>query len=119
MGVSSGTTGDIVNPGECLAKAIVELLNDVCKTDRLSMHNLIEFRQPASPTLVDHPTIQTAGDATNPTFGLLGLLNGICGVVPATGAGWIQAVYSGDDKECGELLHFKVASPPKENTHAK
>lgn len=65
-----------------LAERIVELLNDLYHQDPQAMHNLVEQRVRCNEILAAHPTVPVtrAEDNNGGMLGVLGLLNGLCGV---------------------------------------
>jgi hypothetical protein len=102
-----------------------KFLNEVFELDRDAVSTLIETRVPCSKKMKDHSTIQVTRfgdlDPVHPTpsddqpmVGLLGLLNGFCGVFTEgtrKGCGPIVAHY--DDNDLKTVTHFsKGDSPP-------
>ena len=87
-------TGVPSNPE--LAGHLVALLNDALTHDPQAVQCLIDNRVPCNMDLANHPTIQTLCTQNGFSVGLLGLLNGLCGVT-STGSGHIVAVYEDDD----------------------
>lgn len=91
-----------------LADALIARLNEVI-TDpevRADVHRLVETRVPCGHVTADHPSIQVQINGEDPTFGFIGLLNGIVGAMPGgvrAGWGYIAAVF--DDQ--GQLLRFE------------
>ena len=90
------------------AERLVKLLNEILKTDPIALACLINNRVPANTSLANHPTVQTFMDGNGFTVGLLGILNGLCGVT-ADGLGHIVAVYS--DDPIPVLLQFALNEP--------
>lgn len=85
----------------------VEVLNDIFKTDKDAIRNLIEYRVPCNDALKDHPTVQVLckEDGSDPKVGLLGIINGIFGVNENdSGNGFIWCQFDED----GELLGFSL-----------
>lgn len=93
-----------------LADLLIERLNMLIANDdvRKDIEALIATRIPCSQTTLDHPTIlagwpTSAQDAgMPPTFGFLGLLNGIVGALPdgpRVGWGYITAFYDAEGEE--------------------
>lgn len=72
---------------------VCELLNEALRLDPDAIDALFRHRVPCNESLAAHPSIQVT---TEPTVGLLGLLNGLFGIQPATdlhpGFGPISAV---------------------------
>lgn len=92
--------------------AIVAFLNRLVEADRDCIELLIESRRPCNKTMADHPTVQVHEAAGLYSVGMLGILNGFCGVFddgPRRGCGPIQAVY-----EDGRLVKFLVDPEYKE-----
>jgi hypothetical protein len=98
---------------EELADEIIRRLNDLLKdsTVRSNLTQLIEQRVVCSPALNDHPTVQVNVDKDGTcTVGLLGMLNGLVGVIghgPRKEWGLIAAVL--DDK--GWITKFTRTDP--------
>ncbi len=102
-----------------LAERVVELLNGMLEMDRPAVGALIANRVPCNRELADHPTVQVGRQHGGFHVGLLGIVNGICGIDDATGWGAITAVF--DEPEDGvpdrvgnllDLSHFKVVHAP-------
>jgi hypothetical protein len=109
-----------------LAQRIVNVLNEAFAADADAMHNLIETRVPINDKLAHHPTIQCVaiderGVKPRYAFGILGLLNGLCGV-NEHGWGPVAASFNDDvnSPSFGKLEKFillredagnKVATP--------
>ena len=92
-----------------LADRCIDLLNEILDLDPLAIEALINRRVPVNADLADHPTIQVGPMKKDgpPLMGLLGVLNGLCGVYeeePKIGQGMICAVY---DDAFSELLCFE------------
>lgn len=94
---------------------LIAFLNSLVAIDPYAMAELLCIRVPCNQALADHPTVQVAvgGERSGYTFiapgtsrvGVLGVLNGYCGVIdegPLKNSGPIGAVY---DK--GRLLRFQ------------
>lgn len=84
-----------------LASRVIEFLNSALTLDRRAISNLVDHRVGCNVALADHPTIQVGTDKSNNTHevGILGLLNGLCGVVEGgdkDGWGHITAVVEND-----------------------
>ena len=94
-----------------LANTLIERLNSLISDPdvRKDISTLIEHRIPCSAATLDHPTIQAsvparAADGTMgaPSMGILGLLNGLVGVIPdgpKKGWGFITAEFDDDALE--------------------
>ena len=78
-----------------LAQRVVDYLNDLRERDPAAIHALVETRTPCNEALADHPTCQVAIEGSQASVGLLGVLNGLCGV-DSQGWGPIAAHYDGD-----------------------
>ena len=87
-----------------LAIELIQRLNALIQVDdvRDCLGRLLETRIPVSQVVAEHPTIQVVGDPAH--VGLLGLLNGLVGVLP-NGLGYISASMDG---ESGALMHFQL-----------
>lgn len=89
-----------------LADYIISQLNEISETDPTAMEWLVDNRITCNKALADHPTVQVhARDGIPPTVGMLGILNGIVGVIGEgerlAGFGLIAAVYDGDNNFVG------------------
>lgn len=90
----------------------VEVLNRIHTADPTVLPNLIAWRVPCNETLADDPTVQVGPmpysntDVDQMYVGLLGVINGIFGVVPFSTHGYIAAHYDEDRV----LTHFSVLS---------
>lgn len=78
-----------------LASKIVAFLNNTLRLDRAAVSELVNHRVNCSVALMEHPTIPIHHNIEEgPQVGLLGLLNGLCGLHqegPHAGHGPIQA----------------------------
>lgn len=63
-----------------LVRHIVELLQEAIELDRNAVSALVAARVPCNEALANHPTIQVGDSAGCFSVGLLGILNGLCGV---------------------------------------
>jgi hypothetical protein len=96
-----------------LAEKIVGFLNDVAKTDPEALASMLHSRFACNKALAEHPTIQVGGMADSYDVGVLGLLNGLCGVFddgPRQGWGAIAGIFDYDEsgKTIPKLLGFKI-----------
>ena len=98
-----------------LANRIIDSLNEYLAIDPSALHHLIEFRVPTNQALADHPSVQVNAEGETPVVGLLGILNGIVGVIPGSEIGYITAVFSDDEST---LLRFELSKPAAYNTPA-
>ena len=88
-----------------LATELVDYLNDLVELDKSAINALVNHRVPCNESLDKHPTVQAFGPDNNVTIGMLGILNGLCGV-NNKGRGPIEAVC---DKTSLKLKSFQVA----------
>lgn len=95
----------IDHEGTVLAHAIVGLLNEMLTLDPVATAALINARVPCNDALANHSTIQAGPVEGSPqnVVGILGLLNGLCGV-DDRGWGVVAAVVESD----GTVSGFKV-----------
>jgi hypothetical protein len=91
-----------------LAQRICDYLNGLLLLDRNAIACLIANRVPCNQGLADHPTVQAGAQHGGFHVGLLGILNGLCGVRNGTTTGFINAIFEGDARELKDLLHFEV-----------
>ena len=87
LGLNALVSGAIVD-------RFVAILNRATVSDRNAMASLVASRVPCNDALANDPTIQCGGDPCE--VGVLGLINGLCGIDDVTGYGAIQAVFSDD-----------------------
>lgn len=83
-----------------LARRIVTALNELLEVDRAAITLLVRARVPCGQALADHPSVQVLQEGTVTTVGLVGVLNGICGVYTdgnVKGWGPVCAVVNDDD----------------------
>ena len=93
------------------AKSIVVFLNSLLDIDGEAVTNLFSYRVPCNQELANHPTVQVlpplTGTEDPPLVGMLGLLNGLCGVFnqgPMENQGSIVM----NIKSNGELIAFSL-----------
>ena len=93
-------SGSAATPGYAadlqLAARICEFLNGLLANDRPAIAAMIANRVPCSRALADHPTVQVSVQHGGFHVGLLGLLNGLCGI-HGDGNGPICAVFDHED----------------------
>jgi hypothetical protein len=91
-----------------LAEVVVDYLNELLEIDRAAIGALVDNKVPCNKLLANHPTVQVASKHAGCHVGLLGILNGLCGV-KANGYGYIVAIFK-DDGPPGyaTLDHFEV-----------
>jgi hypothetical protein len=101
---------------EELADVLIDRLNDLTKDlgVRTDVGTLIEARVKVSQETADHPALQVSQEGPIGPWhlGVLGLMNGLCGVIPEgpkKGWGYITAVI--DDN--GFLESFKRTDQPQ------
>jgi hypothetical protein len=90
---------------KALADLVIERFNEIAKADPLAIGALLETRVPCSKAMADHPTVQVHQKEGAATVGMLGIINGIVGVIeagPRKGWGYV-AVELDDD---GKLIRF-------------
>ncbi len=92
-----------------LAHVVVDYLNDLLEHDRCAVAALIANRVPCNKAMADHPTCQVAEQHGGFHVGMLGVLNGMCGI-HYSGQGAIQACFDDLDDKRGyaDLLRFRV-----------
>ena len=88
-----------------LAHRICDFLNVLLEVDRNAIACLIANRVPCNQALADHPTVQVGPQHGGYYVGMLGILNGLCGVKP-DGAGFLVAIFDGEGNR--DLLRFEV-----------
>jgi hypothetical protein len=93
---------------EALANRVINSLNEYLALDPSAMYNLVEFRTPTNQALTDHSSVQVNTEGKVPVVGLLGILNGIVGVMPDSELGYITAVFDSSRKI---LLRFELSNP--------
>lgn len=103
-----------------LAERIAGYLNGVLAHDRRALHELVQARVPCGKCLATHPTVQvmrvdddTMEYSTGYYLGLMGLLNGLCGVLesgPRKGCGPLFV----EMNEQGDIARFRVSGEGEE-----
>lgn len=89
-----------------IARRAAKVLNEALALDRDAIRALLDHRVSCNNALGDHPTIQVGqGHGGALQVGLLGIVNGICGV-DSKQRGYVAAVYESEDP--GSLTHFGV-----------
>jgi hypothetical protein len=94
-------------PDTALAQRICDFLNELLTLDRPAIASLISNRVPCNQTLADHPTVQAGAQHGGFNVGMLGLLNGLCGV-RENQYGLIYAVFDDDGGKLKDLVCFEV-----------
>lgn len=82
-----------------IAQSIVDRLNSALELDRNAIACLIANRVPCNQALAEHPTVQVGAQHGGFNVGMLGILNGLCGVYddgPKKGWGAIAAEFEDD-----------------------
>jgi hypothetical protein len=88
------------------ADAAIEVLNRIHKADPTVLPALMAYRVPCNETICDDPTVQVRkNDNGDWEVGLLGIINGIFGIVEGKEHGYIAAYY--DDVDGTELTEFR------------
>lgn len=83
---------------EDLADLIIDRLNEISDADPVAIDWLLSNR--IATRLEYHPTVQVKDSDHGPTVGILGIINGIVGVIDegsAKGSGLIAATWSEDE----------------------
>jgi hypothetical protein len=95
-----------------LANRVVLYLNQLTESDRPAIAALITNRVPCNKELASHPTCQVGQQHGGYNVGILGVLNGVCGVYddgPMKGYGPIAAMFnSGKTEAFRDLTGFFV-----------
>lgn len=81
----------------------LEILNRACKSDKEAIFRLINNRVQCSKELADDPTIQVGSVGKDFKVGMLGVINGLCGIDHKSGYGPISAIFD----IYGKLTGFK------------
>lgn len=84
----------------------VDFLNELLKTDPVTVNSLLSMRTSCSEKMADHPTVQvgTIGKSTYYIVGLIGIINGLFGV-DDDDMGRITADYKD-----GQITRFRLAN---------
>jgi hypothetical protein len=102
-----------------LAQRIVDYMNELIALDRPCIGALIANRIPCNDAFVDHPTCQVSSQHGGHHVGVLGLLNGLCGVHddgPRKGWGSIAAEFDEPKDGCyASLKRFIILPNEKDN----
>lgn len=96
-----------------LAQEICDLLNGLLEHDSPALGALISNKVPCSEHLANHPTIQASDQHGGYFVGLLGILNGLCGI-HQSGNGPVVAKFERPDERnpnlYRDLIGFEVYS---------
>lgn len=76
-----------------LAMRVCRLMNELTDLDRAAVAAMLSHRTPCNEALANHPTVQVASRNGGHDVGIMGVLNGLCGI-HADGFGPIGAVYN-------------------------
>jgi len=89
-----------------LANRVVEFMDELVKIDSVAVSTLCGFRTPCNEQLQNHPTVQVSKYKPDEpaSVGLLGILNGLCGVAD-DGYGAIAAIV---DTDTGVVSGFQL-----------
>ena len=79
-----------------LAKRIADYLNELHVLDPHVISDMVEKRFPCNKALASHPTCQVIPGYVGNIVGMLGVMNGLCGV-DDMGRGAIAACYHSDN----------------------
>jgi hypothetical protein len=102
-----------------LAERICSFLNELLEIDRPAMGAMIANRVPCNEGLADHPTVQVGKQNGGYHVGMLGILNGLCGIRQSNQFGLINAIFSGDGREpLKDILRFEVHTDKTQATEA-
>jgi hypothetical protein len=66
-----------------MIEQVVDILNDILKTDPEAVSALVNNRVKCNQELANHNSVQVSGTDVEPTVGILGILNGF--IEPLTG----------------------------------
>lgn len=94
-----------------LADRIIDLMNEALKLDPEAVTALIGSRVPCNEALADHPTIQTGMLECRRLVGMLGFLNGLCGVWGPEGIDGEGYLSGYGPITCGELVRNDPEQP--------
>jgi hypothetical protein len=94
-------------PDKELAQRICDFLNELLELDRPAIAALINNRVPCNQAMADHPTVQIGAEHGGFNVGMLGLLNGLCGVRENL-YGLIYAIFDGEQGKFQNLIRFEV-----------
>jgi hypothetical protein len=101
--------------GDALAECIATYFNQLLKVDKPAVAAMFANRVPCNKAMADHPTVQVTAQHGGYHVGLIGILNGLCGVRD-DGMGRLCLVWkevdAGEEPELvGLALTPKVAVP--------
>lgn len=97
-----------------LADCIIAFMNECAERDPRAVIALVEARVPCNRSLAEHPTVQCGTDTPDGPFtvGVLGILNGLCGVIPeGPKAGW-GLITATLDREAGTIRFERTSEEP-------
>lgn len=93
-----------MNDSKQLAQRIIEYLNSLLEVDRSAIAALVANHVPCNQALADHPTVQVGAQGGGHHVGLLGILNGLCGI-RLDGFGYIGACFD-EDPDDGQIMNL-------------
>ena len=99
-----------------LAEQICDLMNELIAIDRPAVAAMLANRTPCNKALADHSTVQVASRHGGYDVGILGILNGLCGI-HEDGNGAICAVFDDPKTDRGfhDLSHFAATKQSLES----
>jgi hypothetical protein len=65
---------------DAIAESLVSYINDLMELDKPAIAAMFANRVPCNKALADHPTVQVTAQHGGYHVGLIGILNGLCGV---------------------------------------
>lgn len=97
-----------------LAERVVALLNDMLEMDAPAVAALIANRVPCNTKLLNHPTVQVGVQHGGNHVGMLGVLNGLCGIDDVGFGGVVACFDEPKDERTGDqgwldLTGFRVS----------
>jgi len=97
---------EFLSDRKVLAEHIAKCLNEYFQIDPEAIKGLFAHRVPVNEALLEHPMVQCrCGEP--PTVSILGVLNGIIGIIPGTDStGYLCGDY--DENNIEDLLGFSV-----------
>jgi hypothetical protein len=90
-----------------LAQRVCNFLNELLEIDRPALASLIANRVPCNEALANHPMVQVGAQHGGYHVGMLGVLNGLCGV-RENNYGFIEAIFDGEEGKFQDLIRFEV-----------
>lgn len=99
-------------PDEDLARRICNFMNELLELDSEAVLDLCNHRVPCNQDMADHETVQVVSKTNKYNVGLIGILNGICGIYK-DGWGPICALYH----ENGAVIRFGLIKEERRVTN--